>query len=236
MTLGQARKARLVQEHQYAPGDLESGGVVVVIPRSEWPEGGGVAYQKDDSGAFRNAVRECVGSPRRGFMQIGARIFPGDSDWPAELRIPAGWPSHPVRTPNSYYDPECGWGVTAPEPFGDGNHKPLGSQSSVVGDATAMPGVIVAPPPGLSAPALSECDGREVQIKVLLEGEQVFCRRVRGEEIAIRIDRTLKPTSRATHSTLTMEGLNLADEDKSHAKPPSFEPEPAEGSKPPEHP
>ena len=212
----------------------------MVIPRTEWPEGGGVAYQKDDSGAFQNAVRECVGSPRRGFMQIGARIFPGDSDWPSELRIPAGWPSHPVRTPNSYYDPKCGWGVTAPEPLGGGSYKPFGGPSSVGSNATALPSMAMAPPPGLSAPAFSECEGREVQreisIEVLLEGERVFCRSVRGEEISIRIDRTLKPTSRATHSTLAMEGLNLADEDKSHAKHPPFEPEPAEGSKPPEHP
>ena len=208
----------------------------MVIPRSEWPEGGGVAYQKDDSGAFRNAVRECVGSPRRGFMQIGARIFPGDSDWPAELRIPAGWPNHPIRAPNSYYDPECGWGVTAPEPFGDGNHKPFGSQSSVDDDATAMPGVIVAPPPGLSAPALSECDGREVQIKVLLEGEQVFSRCVRGERISIHIDRTPGPTSRATRSTFTTERPDLVDKNESHAKHPPAEPEPTEGSKPPEYP
>ena len=99
-----------------------------------------------------------------------------------------------------------------------------------------MPGVTVAPPPGLSAPAFSECEGREVQIKVLLEGEQVFCRRVRGEEISIHIDRTPKPTPRTTHSILTTEGPNLVDEKKSHAKHPPVEPEPAEGSKPPEDP
>ena len=236
MTLGQARKARLVQEHQHAHGDLESGGVVVVIPRAEWPEGGGVAYQRDDSGAFQNAIRECVGSPRRGFTQIGARIFPGDSDWPSELRIPASWPNRPIRAPGSYYDPESGWGITAPEPFGDGNPNPFGGPSLGVSDMLATSNAAMAPPPGLSAPASSGCGSHEVQVKVLLEGEQVFCGRVQGEEISICIDRTSKLTSRTTHSILTLEGPNLVDEKKSHAKHPPVELEPAEGSKPPEDP
>ena len=73
-------------------------------------------------------------------------------------------------------------------------------------------------------------------MKVLLEGEQVFCRRVRGEEISIFIDRTPGLTVRATQSTPTREGPNLVDEKRSHAKHPLVEPEPAEGSKPPEDP
>ena len=76
-------------------------------------------------------------------------------------------------------------------------------------------------------------------MKVLLEGEQVFCRRVRGEEISIFIDRTPELTVRTTQSTPTREGPNLVDEKRSHAKhPPGAEsklPEP-EGSKPPEDP
>ena len=234
MTLGQARKARLVQEHQHAHGDLESGGVVVVIPRAEWPEGGGVAYQRDDSGAFQNAIRECVGSPRRGFAQIGARIFPGDSDWPSELRVPAGWPNRPIRSPGSYYDPETGWGVTAPEPFGAGNPDPIGGPS--IGVSDMMSNAAMAPPPGLSAPATGGRGRHEVQVKVLLEGEQVFCRRVRGEEISIFIDRTPELTLRTTHIAPTSDGPNLVDEKKSHAKHPPAELEPAEGCKPPEDP
>ena len=207
-----------------------------MIPRAEWPEGGGVAYQRDDSGAFQNAIRECVGSPRRGFMQIGARIFPGDSDWPSELRIPAGWPNRPIRAPGSYYDPESGWGVTAPEPFGDGNPNPFGGPSIGVSDMLTTSNAAMVPPPGLSAPASSGCGRHEVQVKVLLEGEQVFCRRVRGEEISIFIDRTPELTVWTTQSTPTREGPNLVDEKRSHAKHPPVEPEPAEGSKPPEDP
>ena len=93
----------------------------------------------------------------------------------------------------------------------------------------------LAPPPGLSAPASGGRARHEVQVKVLLEGEQVFCRRVRGE-VSIFIDRAPELTLRAMHIAPTTDGPNLVDEKKSHAKHLPVEPEPAEGSKPPEDP
>ena len=158
-----------------------------------------------------NGIRECVGSPRSGFTQIGGRIFPGDPDWPAGLEVPSGWPEGPVQSPNGYYDPDSGWGVTAPKPFGASSAAPFGT--------------VVPPPPGLATASScgTERGGAQegVVVKVLLGSEQVFCGSVRGGEVVINIYRASRSTPRTPISASEDGELSLVDESNGCEKHPS---------------